>query len=256
MLLNFQSYGKGFPLIILHGLFGMLDNWHTLSKMLASDFQVLALDQRNHGRSPHSAGFNYQMMAEDVREFMDQQAIHSVYLLGHSMGGKTAMQVALTYPHLIEKLVVIDIAPRAYSSLHDSILDALNSVDLDKCKSRQDIEMSFSTKIPQPAVRQFLMKNLARNEDSTFRWKMNLPVITASYQEVLRKVSSESPFPKPTLVVRSTKSSYINDADLAEFKALFPQLSVSSFDTGHWVHAEAPEQLAKTVTGFLLQQGS
>ena len=234
----------------------MLDNWHTVNKLLASDLQVFTLDQRSHGRSPHSPDFNYQIMAEDVHDFLKQQGIASCYLMGHSMGGKTAMQVALNYPELIEKLIVIDIAPRAYSSLHDPILDALNSVDLGNYKSRQDIDHTLARRIPELPVRQFLMKNLARNEDGTFRWKMNLPVITANYHEVLRKVSSDMPYDKPTFVMRSTKSSYIVDADLDDFRRLFPKYIVANFDTGHWVHAEAPDQLAKTVIAFLSRSDS
>ncbi len=256
MQLSYQSYGSGFPLIILHGLFGMLDNWHTVAKMLSADFHVFAVDQRNHGRSPHSDEFTYKAMAGDVRDFMLQHALTSCHLLGHSMGGKTAMQTALQFPELVDKLVIIDIAARAYSSLHDSILESLGSVDPAKFTTRQGIEDALSPRVPDPAVRQFLMKNLARTETGAFRWKMNLGVITNRYPEILKQVSSERPFEKPVLVIRSTQSSYVNDSDLADFRSLFPNFRVVDFDTGHWVHAEAPGQLTNVVTGFLNERGS
>jgi esterase len=251
MKLNYASYGDGFPLIILHGLFGMLDNWHTVSRMLSTEFRVIALDQRNHGRSPHSPNFNYDVMADDLRDFMAEHRIPSSFLLGHSMGGKTAMQVALKYPHLVERLIVIDIAPRSYPSRHDMILETLESISLSNYSSRQEVDRSLSVKIPELAVRQFLMKNLARNDDGSFRWKMNLPTISAKYGEILRGVSADTAFVKPTLFVRSAKSSYMGDADPAEIKRLFPLSTITTFNTGHWVHAEAPRELTKTVRDFL-----
>ena len=161
------------------------------------------------------------------------------------------MQAALEYPEQVAKLVVVDIAPRQYPSLHDTILDALTSLTLNQYSSRQAVDDALSNKIPQLAVRQFLMKNLARNEDGSFRWKLNLEVIRANYGEVVREVSSQIPFAEPTLVIRSTKSSYVTESDFPDFKRLFPTYKVVDFDTGHWVHAEAPEDLTKAVTGFL-----
>ena len=251
MELNYQSYGTGPSLIILHGLFGMLDNWHTVARLLSADFRVFAVDQRNHGRSPHSAEFNYRVMASDMRDFMDQHGLGSAFLLGHSMGGKTAMETALCFSERVDKLVVIDIAPREYPAHHDSILDALTSTPLTGASSRQDVENALATKIADPAVRQFLMKNLARNEQGGFRWKLNLPVIAAHYSEIMSSIRSPDRFTKPVLVVRGTKSSYVSDTDITELRTLFPNLRVAEFNTGHWVHAEAPEGLSTTVTDFL-----
>lgn len=256
MQLYYQAYGSGPPLIILHGLFGMLDNWHTVSKMLGAHFEVFAIDQRNHGRSPYSSEFNYAVMAEDVREFIHQRGISSANLLGHSMGGKTAMWVALKFPELISKIVVVDIAPRAYSSLHDAILDALTSVDWDRVSTRKDVDGMLSLKISDSAVRQFLMKNLTRNEAGAFRWKMSLPVLAMNYREVLTEVKTNAKFPSPALFIRSTKSSYINETDRVDIEQLFPNSTIVDFDTGHWVHAEAPEMLSKTVMKFLLDEPS
>lgn len=252
MKLHFQSYGEGSPLIILHGLFGMLDNWHTVGKMLGEHFHVFLVDQRNHGRSPHSQEWNYDVMAEDIVEFIAEHRILPCFLLGHSMGGKVAMTAALKYPDQVEKLVVIDIAPRSYPSFHDSILDALTSLDLGSYTSRQAVDDALSIRIHEAPVRQFLMKNLARNDDGTLRWKMNLPVISANYQEMLKGVNRSATFSKPTLFIRGTKSSYIGEGDLPDIKKLFPHSFIADFDTGHWIHAEAPAQLTKTVTEFLL----
>ena len=254
MKLNYQSYGEGFPLIILHGLFGMLDNWHTVGRMLERHFRVLAVDQRNHGRSPHSPELNYGVMADDIRDFMTQHEISSAFLLGHSMGGKVAMTTALRNPDLVEKLVVIDIAPRSYPSFHDSILEALTSLTLSDFSSRQSIDQALSSRILEVPVRQFLMKNLARNDDGSFRWKMNLAVIVAQYSEILKGIESNTTFVKPTLFVRSMKSSYISEQDVQEIERLFPNSSIVDFGTGHWVHAEEPERLTKIVTEFLLER--
>ena len=143
MNLNFKEYGKGQPLLILHGLLGSLDNWHTLSKTFAESFRVLAVDQRNHGRSPHSDVFTYDAMAEDLVEFLDRLHIASTYLLGHSMGGKTAMQLALAHPERVGKLIVVDISPRAYPPLHDELLDAMLSINLAVYQSRQHVDKAL-----------------------------------------------------------------------------------------------------------------
>ncbi len=253
MELHFQTYGQGLPLVILHGLFGMLDNWHTVSRMLANHFNVFAVDQRNHGRSPHSPDFNYQALADDTRDFIVAHKLAPSHILGHSMGGKTAMWTALRYPEVVERLIVVDIAPHAYSSMHDEILAALNDITLESYSSRSEIDGALALKMPDFAVRQFLMKNLTRKEDGGYRWKMNLPVITSHYQEIISSIQSNETFQKPTLFIRSQKSSYVRDEDIPDIKKLFPLAEIVSFDTGHWVHAEAPVQLTKTVTEFLLQ---
>lgn len=253
MRLHYQAYGSGSPLIILHGLFGMLDNWHSISRSLGTDFHVYALDQRNHGRSPHSEVLTHAAMANDVLDFMDHEGISSAFLLGHSMGGKVAMRVALSQPQRVQKLVVVDIAPRSYAPLHDGVFEALTSIDLGQTSSRDEINAGLAQWIPQPDVRQFLMKNLARGDDGSYHWKMNLRVIQANYQEVLREVVSDYPCQKPALFIRSTRSSYLLESDRPRILRLFPNSTLVDFETGHWIHAEAPDLFVSTVKDFLQQ---
>jgi esterase len=251
MTLNFQTYGSGPPLIILHGLFGMLDNWHSVSRLLGENFQVFALDQRNHGRSPHAADFTLEDMANDVRDFMHEHQIPRASLLGHSMGGKVAMLFAVRNPELLDKLIIVDIAPRAYDAHHDVILDALSSIDLKQFTSREEIDKGLAVSIPQPEIRQFLMKNLLREDDGSYRWKMNLPVIQANYEEVLKAIDIPQPIEAPTLFIRGNKSSYIGPGDIAEIQRSFPQSTILDFNAGHWVHAEVQSGFIAAVSDFL-----
>lgn len=251
MNLNFQEYGRGRPLLILHGLLGSLDNWHTLSKAFATSFRVLAVDQRNHGRSPHSDIFTYDAMAEDLVEFLDRLQIKSTFLLGHSMGGKTAMQLALSHPERVEKLIVVDISPRAYPPLHDELLDALLSVNLADYQSRQQVDKALEAKVPEFPVRQFLLKNLTRDASGKFSWKANLDVISRNYEEIARQITAQDPFPKPTLFVKGSRSNYILDSDTHAIRHLFPRATISTIEAGHWIHADSPQPFADLVMRFL-----
>jgi esterase len=251
MNLNFQEYGKGRPLLILHGLLGSLDNWHTLSKAFATSFRVLAVDQRNHGRSPHSDIFTYGAMAEDLVEFLDRLEIKSTILLGHSMGGKTAMQVALSHPERVEKLIVVDISPRAYPPLHDELLEALQSINLADYQSRQQVDKALETRVPEFPVRQFLLKNLSRDASGEFSWKANLDVIFRNYKEIARQITAFDPFPKPALFVKGSRSGYILDSDTPAIRRLFPRSTISTIEAGHWIHADSPEPFADLVRRFL-----
>jgi esterase len=252
MRIHFQSFGRGTPLIILHGLFGSLENWHSISQKLAADFQVFAVEQRNHGRSPHAQEMSYQLMAEDLKEFVADQQLGAVNLLGHSMGGKTAMLFALTYPELVQKLIIVDIAPRAYSDHHREILNSLRSLDLTSFKSRTEMESQLAPSIPDLAIRRFLLKNVKRDQAGAFYWQMNLPAIEANYARLSEAVSSERPFLGPTLFIRGECSNYIRDQDLPAIEKLFPQVEHCKIaDAGHWVHAEAPEAFLRTVREFL-----
>jgi pimeloyl-ACP methyl ester carboxylesterase len=252
MPLHFESYGHGFPLLILHGLFGSLENWRTLSKAFSQSYQVFVLDQRNHGRSPHSDIFNYRVMAEDLKEFLQQQGLSSIHLLGHSMGGKTAMQFALTYPEEVDKLIVVDIAPKAYPPGHDDIFAALFSLDVQDFRSRQEADDTLAKHLPDLALRQFLLKNLERKATGGFHWRINLEAIHQNYPEMLKDLEGNGQFHRPTLFIRGGNSGYIHPEDLPTIKAIFPQAQLVTIPhTGHWVHAEAPQEFAKVVLNFL-----
>ena len=251
MNLHFQEYGNGQPLVILHGLLGSLDNWHTVSRTFAETLRVLAVDQRNHGRSPHSDVLTYDAMADDLTELLDHLKIPSVHLLGHSMGGKTAMQFALNHPGRVDRLIIVDMAPREYPRLHDELLDALASVDLSAATSRQQVDDELSKRIPDFAVRQFLMKNLARDSAGAFTWKADLQAIRRNYAEIAREIASEQPFPGPTLFVKGDRADYVLDSDVPFIKRLFPNAQVVGVNAGHWIHAEAPTVFAEIVLSFL-----
>ena len=254
MDLFYQEYGEGGPpLIILHGLLGASGNWHTLSRSVFSEhFHVYSLDARNHGRSPHDDVFDYPSMAADVIEFLDAKSINEASILGHSMGGKTAMWAALAHPERVTRLVVADIAPRSYPPHHLPILDALRSIDLTMHSSRTGIDRALAADIPEAGVRQFLLKNLASDGAGGYSWKMNLPAIYAGYANVNTEIPHSRGFPKPTLFIRGGRSKYIEATDRPDIKRLFPASRIEELpNAGHWVHAEAPKPFADLVVEFL-----
>ena len=238
--------------MILHGLLGSSDNWHSFGQRFGGHFHTFALDARNHGRSPHSDQFNYLVMADDVVEFMKQHGISSASLLGHSMGGKTAAYAALLHPELVDKLIVVDIAPRSYKAHHDQVLDGLTSLEVSAFQYRKDVDEALALKIPEIPVRQFLMKNLARHESGGFQWKMNLEVIEKNYARINEELPRDRQFHGPTLFIRGSKSGYILMDDLPGISRLFPKAELVTIKgAGHWVHADAPEDFTKTVLDFL-----
>ncbi len=251
MQLNYKKLGEGEPLVILHGLFGMLDNWFTLGKKFAENFTVYLIDLRNHGQSPHSDEWNYKVMSDDLLDFFDDHKIGKANIIGHSMGGKTSMYFAGEYPERVKKLVVIDIAPRFYPIHHDTILRALLSIDLENLKSRNEADELLSKYISDFGTKQFLLKNLARkeNDNTKFEWKFNLSVIAKNIHEVGEQTTGGST--APTLFIRGENSDYINRSDEAEIQKLYPNSEIVSINSGHWVHAEKPEEFYNAVFKFL-----
>ena len=252
MQLNYKTFGKGDPVIILHGLFGTLDNWQTIGKKLAEDYMVFLVDQRNHGRSPHFSEHSYSLMADDLRTFMESEWLHQAYLIGHSMGGKTAMQFALDYPEMVEKLVVVDIGPNQNKSNHQAVFDAFYSVDVDLINSRNEAADLMAKKIDDPEVLQFLLKNLSRRKEGGFRWKMNLEALERNYSAILANVEGEDNYPGETLFIKGGKSDYLQESDLKEIRQQFPIAEMVTIPrAGHWVHAEAPNELLELLELFL-----
>jgi esterase len=251
--LNYKDYGQGEPVIIIHGLFGTLDNWQTIAKNLAEKFNIYLIDQRNHGRSPHTEAFDYTLLAEDLHDFMENNWIYKARIIGHSMGGKTAMQFALEYPDMVEKLVVIDIAPKNYIGGHEVILETLQSIDLTTIKERKEVENLMAERITDAGQRQFLMKNLSRDEKTgQYEWKMNLSSLVQNYQKIIDNIQLSSIFKGETLFVRGEKSDYVLDSDEPILKAFFPNSQLHTIpNAGHWVHADQPKLLLEVLNVFL-----
>ncbi|MEA5114066.1 MAG: alpha/beta fold hydrolase [Geobacteraceae bacterium] len=252
MQLNYESRGSGHPLIILHGLFGSLDNWRTMSRKLSDRYRVITVDLRNHGGSPHSAEFSCALMAEDIMEFMHSHSIGSAHLLGHSMGGKVAMQLAVQQPEHVNKLVVVDIAPRAYLPAHEGIFRALSSIRLDRFTSRNEVRPEIEKGIGDRSVSEFLLKNLVMTETGKLQWKMNLAALRENYHEIISAPGWEGVFDKPAMFLRGGNSDYIRTEDHGVIKKHFPRAGIVTVPgAGHWVHAEAPDLFEKLVRDFL-----
>jgi pimeloyl-ACP methyl ester carboxylesterase len=252
MQLHFKQLGHGEPLVLLHGLFGSADNWFGVAPKLAEKFHVLIPDLRNHGHSPHHAEMDYPLMAADVENFFAAQKIESAHVIGHSMGGKVAMQFALDFPARVKKLVVVDMAPRAYKRAHDHIFEALLAVDLKSFQTRAEIVIVLEPEIPSLNLRRFLLKNLGRDESGNFFWKMNLRGVAENYSRLGEVLSPQNHFEKPALFIRGGKSDYISAADELEMKRLFPAAQIQTIaSANHWVHADAPEEFVRLVLDFL-----
>jgi pimeloyl-ACP methyl ester carboxylesterase len=251
MKLNFKKLGSGKPLVILHGLFGSADNWFSIAKELEKTFTLYLVDQRNHGDSPQGDEWNYKVMVEDLKELLDDEELDQVYLMGHSMGGKTAMNFAIKYPNRVEKLIVADIAPRYYSVHHQKILEGLNAIDLTSIKSRKEADDILADYIPELGIRQFLLKSLSRDANG-FIWKINLPVITKNIEEVGKALEEGVFYDGPTLFLAGENSNYIQQSDLNDMEKFFPQYEVEFISgAGHWLHAEQPESVIEEVLKFL-----
>lgn len=254
MQLSFKKIGEnGKSIIILHGVFGFLDNWLTVGKTISEQgYQVYLVDQRNHGRSPHGEGLNYQTFANDLKEFLEQQNISNPILLGHSMGGKTVMEYAVKFPGTYEKLVVADIGPKAYPIHHAKILKGLNAIPINEIENRQQADDALAGYEPIPAVRQFLLKNLYRKDEGGFGWRFNLPLLTSDMANVGEEIVSDKPVETPTLFMRGDRSDYILDEDWDGILKLFPHAQLITIEnSGHWIQAEQPKAFVKSLIDFL-----
>lgn len=254
MELAYREYGSGQPLIILHGLFGQSDNWNTLSKRFAENgFRVFAVDQRNHGLSPHSNEWNYKAMADDLQEFITTHALQDPVLLGHSMGGKTVLFFEMLHPQIAKRLIVVDIAPRAYEPHHDDVLKALNAVDFTDINTRKEAEAILSEHISDFGTKQFLLKNIYWKEDESKQmdWRFDLKTITDQYNNIGIE-APEGLSSTPILFIRGGKSHYITESDEKDIAARFSDYKIETVsDSGHWVHAEQPETFFKCVMAFI-----
>ncbi|WP_273272685.1 alpha/beta fold hydrolase [Maribacter polysiphoniae] len=252
-VLHSNILGSGKPLLILHGFLGMSDNWKTLgSKYSEHGMQVHLIDQRNHGRSFHAEEFNYDILAEDLRNYIEQHELRDVIILGHSMGGKTAMQFAVRYPDLIQKLIVADIAPKYYPPHHEYIINGLNHLDFGVIKSRGEADSELSKYIQEKGIRQFLLKNLYWAEKGKLAFRFNLEVLSHKMEEIGEGLSTIDQYNGPTLFLRGDKSEYIIPSDSEIIRRHFPNAVIESIDhAGHWLHAENPTQFFNKSFNFI-----
>mgnify|MGYP000057734308 CR=1 FL=1 len=250
MKLHCQILGKGRPLVILHGLFGSLDNWRSIAKELSKTAQVITVDLRNHGLSPHSSEQTYPSMAADLAELCDDLSLNNIDLIGHSVGGKVAMAFSHYYPNRINKLIVLDIAPKQYQAEHHAIFDGLLAIDLEQYKKRSDVDTVLAKSLPDKAVRQFLLMNLVLN-NSRLEWRVNLQALADNYPQLLTAVCLDRKLSLPTLFICGAKSNYILASDTSLIHHHFLNAEIVTMNTGHWVHAESPVVFMTKVREFL-----
>ena len=248
-----QAYGAaGQPIVILHGLLGSGRNWTSLAKRLGETHRVFTLDLRNHGGSPWADRMTYQLMADDVRQFIEANQLGPVTLIGHSMGGKTSMRLALNQPSLIERLIVVDIAPVAYEYSFGGYVEAMQAIDVSKLSSRQEVDNRLSTTVPEAGVRAFLLQNLQRQEQG-FAWRANLDGLVNAMPALMSFPSTdEDRFDRPTMFLAGMNSDYIKPAHETVIKRSFPSAETHSIaDAGHWLHAEQPDAFLAHAQRFL-----
>lgn len=253
MLLHSRIEGTGKPLLIVHGYLGMSDNWKTLAGQYAqAGFEVHAVDMRNHGKSFHSDVFTYDAMVQDLIDYCDANNLDKVDLIGHSMGGKAAMFLAVQYPERLDKLVVADIGPKYYAPHHQDIMEALNAVDFSVKPDRAAVEETIAEYVPDFGTRQFLMKNVYRETPDQLAFRFNLPVFNKEIENIDQALTEGSHFDGPTLFLRGDKSRYIKDEDFSLIKSHFPNAEIKDVkNSGHWLHAENPKDFFEETLAFL-----
>jgi esterase len=253
--LNYKILGeKGFPIVILHGLFGMLDNWQTIGKKLVDyGYRVYLIDQRDHGKSPFTDEFNYDILAQDLQLFLDENDLFKIYLIGHSMGGKVAMQFALDHPFYLDKLVVVDIWNRTYSGGHEVIFKAINEMDIHNIENRNFIYDHLKTYNLDEGTIQFLLKNLQRRSEGGYDWKMNYRLLQKNYESILDKVGKPDTICEiDSLFIKGSLSSYIKKSDYNDIIIQFPNANIVEIpDAGHWIHADKPAEMVDVLLRFL-----
>ena len=254
-ILHSKIYGEdqpGIPLLVFHGLFGMLDNWGSFGKEMGEFFPVHLIDLRNHGKSFHSPEMSHDDLAHDILHYMEFHKLEKINLLGHSLGGKAVMQFAIKYPIKVDKLIVVDISPKAYPPHHQGIIKALETIDFEKQTSRQEVEEVLHQYIPEKSVVQFLAKNLYWTDDKKLNWRFNLKTLSDKYTEFVSNAIKYGVYSGETLFIAGEKSNYILPQDEFQIKQQFPNASVVTIkNAGHWVQAENPTDFNEVVKDFL-----
>lgn len=263
--LNYRVFGEGEPLIILHGLYGSSDNWAGIARKLQNQFKVITVDLRNHGRSPHLNEHNYDVMSDDLLCLFKDLDIYSANLLGHSMGGKVALSFALFNPERVKRLIVVDISPRTYQielgdsqfSEHEKILSAIKSINIAELRSRDEADELLSKYISNVRIRSFLLKNLYRNKEKEFKWRINIDVLVANLNEVLKGFEDSFIYFRnldcPVLFIKGGISNYIQKKDVDMIKENFKRVEIKTInEASHWVHAENPDEFTTLVKEFCI----
>ena len=252
MQLNFSEQGNGHAVILMHGMFGSLSNLGNLARHLATHCRVISVDLRNHGDSPHESIMDIPSMANDVVELMDDLALSEASLVGHSLGGKVAMQVALNYPERVTKLVVADISPIAYSPRQDAALDALTQLSLANVLNRAEADALVAVHVPHAQTRAFLLKNLVRNTQGSYQLKLNMSAVEANYGTTLVAAPQGLPYQGPSLFLKGENSAYIQTKHQPIISQLFPNSEILIIGgVGHWLHAEKPDEFNANVSEFI-----
>jgi esterase len=256
MKLNFIDQGAGPVVILLHGMFGSLSNLGNLARRLAANYRVICVDLRNHGDSPHDSAMDIPLMALDIVELVNDLGLDQAHLIGHSLGGKLAMQVALNQPQLVASLVVADIAPVSYPQSNSLVVDSLQALDSQTVASRAEADRILAAYIEDAPTRAFILKNLQRNTAGDLQLKLNVDSIIANYGTKLVQAPTGDPFSGPTLFIKGELSAYIQDRHRDMIKQLFPQSELEIIEgAGHWLHAEKPESFNNLVNNFLVANG-
>lgn len=252
MSLFFRKLGSGPPLVVLHGLFGSGDNWQTHAKVWAENFTVYLIDQRNHGHAPHNKEMNYEVMCDDLVSFFANENVRDAILLGHSMGGKTAMHFALEHSFLLEKLIVVDMGIKEYPPHHDRIFQGLFAVDVEHVASRSEAETRLASYVEEPATRAFLMKNLYWKENQQLAWRFNLPILFKEIDRILEALPAANKIDTNTLFIKGQNSNYIQDDDIPAIRAIFPNSIFQTVEkAGHWPHAENSAAFQTIIQNFV-----
>lgn len=252
MILNYDIKGRGETIVLLHGLFGSLENLGVIARQLEDEYQVISIDLPDHGKSPYSKQFSFDFYAKCVAETLESIGARQVNLLGHSLGGKVAMQLALTQPALISKLIVADIAPVAYNPRHQNVFNALQNVKLEQITSRQDADKAMAEFVTEAGVRQFLLKSLYKTDEGQYAWRFNLPLLIRDYPRLSAAIISDRTFAGRTMFMKGGNSDYITRDHQPAIARLFPTAEAKIINgTGHWLHAEKPAVFAGIVSRFL-----
>lgn len=249
-MLYYRKTGSGPPLILVHGLLGSCATMGMLARGLAGQFEVLAVDLRNHGRSFHAPGMTYSEMAQDLAGFMDEMRLESAGVAGHSMGGKCAMKLAMDFPEKVTGLAVLDMAPKAYEPIWKMYVQTLLDLDLTQITRRDQADRILAEKFPDKAFRGFLLQNLKRSDDGGFFWRSNLSGILNAMPDISAPISGR-PYPGPALFVRGGASDFVSDSDWDDIQSLFPAADLKTIArAGHLVHLEHPDLVTELLAGF------